>query len=118
MTAWVSVSLRAVQGQLGHLVFQSIGSHLQVVELGVYFAHDKALLFWLVARQHQWEWKHMHTLFPMLRVLQGPAKSHLPADLYVKPEDKKTLALSSENVSQLEYRVIHHNSEKIIGKHD
>ena len=53
----------------------------------------------------------MHTLLPMLRDLQGPAKSHLPPDLYIKPEDKMTLALSSENVSQLEYRAIHHNLE-------
>ena len=29
----------------------SIGSCLQVAELGVYFAHDKVLFFWLVARQ-------------------------------------------------------------------
>ena len=53
----------------------------------------------------------MHTLFPMLKCVQGPAKSHLPEDLYVKPEDKITLALSSENVFQLEYKVIHHNLE-------
>ena len=45
----------------------------------------------------------------MLRDLQGPAESHLPEDLYIKPEDKMTLALSSENVSQLEYKVINHN---------
>ena len=51
----------------------------------------------------------MHTLFPMLKGLQGPAKSRLPVDLYIKPEDKMTLALSSENVSQLEYKVINHN---------
>ena len=53
----------------------------------------------------------MHSLFTMLRDLQGPAKSRFPADLYIKPEDKMTLALSFENVSQLEYRVIHHNLE-------
>ena len=48
----------------------------------------------------------------MLRDLQGPAKSRPPADLYIKPEDKMTLALL-KNVSQLEYRVIHHNLEKL-----
>ena len=42
---WVSIFLLVVQGQLGHLVCQSIGSRLQVAELGVYFAHDKVLLF-------------------------------------------------------------------------
>ena len=48
---WVSIFLLVVQSQLGHLVCQLIGSHLQVVELGVYFTHDKALFFWLVAKQ-------------------------------------------------------------------
>ena len=47
----MSVSLLVVQGQLGHLVCQLIGSHLQVAELVIYSAHDKALLFWLGARQ-------------------------------------------------------------------
>ena len=51
----------------------------------------------------------MHTLFPILGVLQGPAKSHLPADLYIKPEGKAVLTFLSENVFQLEYREIHHN---------
>ena len=50
-TLRVSVFLLVVQGQLGHLVCQSIGSRFQVAELGVYSAHDKALFFWLVARQ-------------------------------------------------------------------
>ena len=49
----------------------------------------------------------------MLRDLQGPAKSHLPTDLYIKPEGKAVLTLLSENVFQLEYRVIHHNLEKL-----
>ena len=111
MTVWVSIFLLVVQGQLGHLVCQSIGSRLQVAELGVYFPHDKALFFWLVAKQDIWEWKHTHTFFSFLKDLRGPAKSRLPADLYIKPEDRMTLALSSENVSQLEYRVIHHNLE-------
>ena len=53
----------------------------------------------------------MHTLLPMLRDLQGPAKSHLPADLYLKPKGKVVLTLLSENVFQLQYRVIHHNLE-------
>ena len=48
-TLWVSVLILVVQGELGHLVCQLIGSHLQVVELGVCFGHDKVLLFWLVA---------------------------------------------------------------------
>ena len=48
---WVYVFLLVVQGQLGHLVCQLIGSRLQVVELGVCFTHVKVLLFWLVARQ-------------------------------------------------------------------
>ena len=59
----------------------------------------------------------MHTLFPMLRGPQGPAKSHLPEDLYIKPEGKVVLTLLSENAFPLEYKVIHHNLEKIIGKH-
>ena len=29
----------------------------------------------------------------MLRELQGPGESNLPTDLYIKPEDKMTLAL-------------------------
>ena len=48
---WVYVFLLVVQGQLGHLVCQLIGSCFQVVELGVYSAHDKALLILLEARQ-------------------------------------------------------------------
>ena len=48
---WVSLFLLVVQGQLGRLVWKLIGSRLQVVELGVYSANDKALFFWLVARQ-------------------------------------------------------------------
>ena len=47
----------------------------------------------------------------MLRDLQGPAESHLPEDLYIKPEGKAVLTLLSENAFQLEYRVIHHNLE-------
>ena len=53
----------------------------------------------------------MHTLFPMLKGLQGPAKSHLPADLYIKLEGKAVLTLLSKNVFQLEYTVIHDNLE-------
>ena len=53
----------------------------------------------------------MHTLFPILRDLQGPAKSHLPADLYIKPEGKVVLIRLSENASQLEYGGIRHNLE-------
>ena len=53
----------------------------------------------------------MHTLLPMLRDLQGPAKSHLPADLYIKLEGKAVLTLLSKNVFQLEYTVIHDNLE-------
>ena len=48
---WMFVFLLVVQDQLGRLVCQPIGSQLQVAELGVYFAHDEALFFWLISRQ-------------------------------------------------------------------
>ena len=53
----------------------------------------------------------------MLRDLQDLAKSCFPADLFIKPEGKAILTLLSENAFPLEYKVIHHNLEKIIGKH-
>ena len=111
MRLWVSVFLLVVQCRLGHLVCQLMSSCLQVAELDVYSAHDKAVRFWLGARQDLQEWKHMHTLFPMLRDLQGPNRSHLLADLSIKSEGKVVLILLSENASQLEYRVFHHNLE-------